>query len=1086
RKIIKRNTMNNGGEEKQLLTIWIEPKKDGSNKVRDITTNTTQPKWAIHTADDKEWKSDFSANNNLVLSPTENGDGTQSSGFPKASLLKYEIRHLTNLKQIEGPEQFLSKNTKNPSVPITEQRENEKADGKSDSEDENMTERLRSTRYSSSRNSDDLLGRSSYRSTRTSYSDDIGGLTRGTSAGSSRYRRSVLDDPLDTYRSSRSSRRLDDYTPTTDYSTTSSSRYDRPYRSTTSADETRSYRTTSRRTLDDPVIESPRRSRRSKVNGIDTAITTTSVTATVDGDCNKCKEKQERIIQLENDKNKEFEKCKEKDLRIEELEKQCSRDSEKRKEKDERIQDLIKELKNLSEDVKSKQELVKDLESELKTQRTNYDQKLNDLQSLESEFVEQEEIQIRMEKDLNDREERIEQLEHEIQVERDTIKSKEDLIEELTIQLEELKETLEMKEEKILELEKDFENASVALMNGIKQMEQQPRSGEDIHELEAQLQDSLDERDGFMKEIKKLERELKKINNSLEEEKNQTRRLGIKLEDANYEIGRLRQELINSQLENEKIVEENEDLAVDNEDLIKERDEIIQIYEELYRESERLKHEVKIWKTVFDNNKDNIDEDEMREAMSEGDALEENGKESSDEEELIELEEDQSLLVPPRDDIRIKVTDVSKAFEQSEEISRGKFGKVYKMVARATGDTYAAKYIKVTPKLREDVLNTIDIMKKIHHVRLMNLFDVYDLGSQIVMILEYVGGGMLFERIVEKNSLTEAECALYIKQVLQGLHHLHLQNIAHLELKPENIICVNRSNMDIKIIDFGLAKQLSHDKPIKITAGSPEFVAPEILSFDPVSLNSDLWSVGVITYILLSGISPFIGDDDNDTLMNVSCGEYEYDDQAFGQITNDAKSFIDKLLVSNPKKRGNVGRCLQHPWINSNWQSKQSKINLGNLKTFLKKHKEKVNVSARGAIRRFSSFGVGGHAHGLLGGRGGSPVSVGSSRSPSKHLLVPNALQSCVINEDEEEEEEADENQNIRNINDSLRSGPIFTVTKEAERPPSGDYGEALPDFNTDTPDGLRNYLQQMINTGLLPGRSGPPDMSEQFSDEDH
>ena len=289
-------------------------------------------------------------------------------------------------------------------------------------------------------------------------------------------------------------------------------------------------------------------------------------------------------------------------------------------------------MKNLSEDVKSKQELVKDLESELKTQRLNYDQKLNDLQNLESEFVEQEEIQIRLEKDLSDREERIEQLEHEIQIERDTIKSKEDLIEELTIQLEELKETLEMKEEKILELEKDFENASIALMNGIKQMEQQPRSDGDLHELEAQLQDTLEERDDFMKEIKKLERELKKINNSLEEEKNQTRRLGIKLEDANYEIGRLRQELINSQLENEKIVEENEDLAVDNEDLIKERDEIIQIYEELYRESERLKHEVKIWKTVFDNNKDNIDEDEMREAMSEGDALEENEKESSDEE----------------------------------------------------------------------------------------------------------------------------------------------------------------------------------------------------------------------------------------------------------------------------------------------------------------------------------------------------------------------------------------------------------------------------------------------------------------------
>jgi len=155
------------------------------------------------------------------------------------------------------------------------------------------------------------------------------------------------------------------------------------------------------------------------------------------------------------------------------------------------------------------------------------------------------------------------------------------------------------KQEKIDALVKDIDIAKENSENTSKQVE----------DLEAELDITLKERDDFSKENKKLQREIKKINASLDEEKVQTRRLGIKLEDANYEIGRLRQELITSQLEGEKIVEENEDLAVDNEDLIKERDEIIQIYDELYRESERLKHEVKIWKTVFENNKDNISTD---------------------------------------------------------------------------------------------------------------------------------------------------------------------------------------------------------------------------------------------------------------------------------------------------------------------------------------------------------------------------------------------------------------------------------------------------------------------------------------------
>ncbi|XP_065677848.1 myosin light chain kinase 3 isoform X2 [Hydra vulgaris] len=597
----------------------------------------------------------------------------------------------------------------------------------------------------------------------------------------------------------------------------------------------------------------------------------------------------------------------------------------------------------------------------------------------------------------------------------------------------------------------------------------------------------------FHDENKNFDKNIKKLENEIDEEKAKTQRLSIKLEDANFEISRLRTELINAQLENEKIIEENEDLAVDNEDLIKDRDEIIKIYDELFRESERLKHEVNIWKNVFQNNngdiinsglnntpdEQDVSQDEQDVSQDEQDVSEnENVEKEVDEIKKIDIEEDQRLLLPPKDSITIKSTDPSKIFQIVEEIARGKFGKVYKVSEISTSLIYAAKHIKVTPKLREDVLSTIEIMKCLHHVRLMSIFDVYDLGSQIIMILEYVGGRMLFERIVAKNSLTELECANYIKQILQGVHHMHANQICHLDLKPENIVCSGYDTMDIKIIDFSLAKQLHKKKEVKITAGSPEFVAPEILSFDPVTFASDMWSIGVLTYVLLSGLSPFMGEDDNDTLMNVSCGEFDYDTEAFQQISSDAKDFINKLLISQPKKRAKASLCLTHCWMKPT-KSKEKKINLNNLKRYLDKRKDNKGINAVRAIRRFSSFGIG-HAQ------------VQSSNKPrinpstiTKNVSVPSknvrrSLQPTISEGDEEDGDVGNENSVDSKMQLNFERSWSGDVSNKLERcgvflevPESCESTvEISEDINT--PDGLRKYLQRMINQGHLPGSEGP------------
>ena len=114
-----------------------------------------------------------------------------------------------------------------------------------------------------------------------------------------------------------------------------------------------------------------------------------------------------------------------------------------------------------------------------------------------------------------------------------------------------------------------------------------------------------------------------------------------------------------------------------------------------------------------------------------------------------------------------------------------------------------------------------------------------------------VSGGELFERVVADDfTLTERDCILFMRQICDGVGYMHSQNIVHLDLKPENILCQSQSSHNIKLIDFGLARQLNPDTPVRVLFGTPEFIAPEIVSYEPIGCASDMWSLGVVCYVL--------------------------------------------------------------------------------------------------------------------------------------------------------------------------------------------------------------------------------------------
>ncbi|XP_075832882.1 myosin light chain kinase 3 isoform X1 [Microtus pennsylvanicus] len=270
--------------------------------------------------------------------------------------------------------------------------------------------------------------------------------------------------------------------------------------------------------------------------------------------------------------------------------------------------------------------------------------------------------------------------------------------------------------------------------------------------------------------------------------------------------------------------------------------------------------------------------------------------------------------------VNVKDTSVSAGYtvSQHEVLGGGRFGQVHRCTERSTGLALAAKIIKVKSiKDREDVKNEINIMNQLSHVNLIQLYDAFESKNSFTLIMEYVDGGELFDRITdEKYHLTELDVVLFTRQICEGVHYLHQHYILHLDLKPENILCVNQTGHQIKIIDFGLARRYKPREKLKVNFGTPEFLAPEVVNYEFVSFPTDMWSVGVITYMLLSGLSPFLGETDAETMNFIVNCSWDFDADTFKGLSEDARDFVSRLLVKEKSCRMSATQCLKHDWLN--------------------------------------------------------------------------------------------------------------------------------------------------------------------------
>jgi calcium-dependent protein kinase len=263
--------------------------------------------------------------------------------------------------------------------------------------------------------------------------------------------------------------------------------------------------------------------------------------------------------------------------------------------------------------------------------------------------------------------------------------------------------------------------------------------------------------------------------------------------------------------------------------------------------------------------------------------------------------------------------DISKKYKFGEQLGTGYFGIVKTAVPVNDVDKkYACKSIdksKLPTKKINSLIREIETLSMVDHPNIIKYYETYNDNRYFHIIMEYCTGGDLFEHILKKKNFCEKEACHIIFKLLSAIVHCHSLGIVHRDLKPENILYENKSEFsEIKIIDFGLSRKLFNDDDLHSIVGSPFYVAPEVLDGN-YDAKCDVWSIGVITYCLLSGRPPFYSQNKEELFKKIKSVPVAFTHKIWENISESAIDFIQTLLAKNHKKRLNARKALQHKWF---------------------------------------------------------------------------------------------------------------------------------------------------------------------------
>ncbi|KAG9139289.1 hypothetical protein Leryth_011292 [Lithospermum erythrorhizon] len=286
--------------------------------------------------------------------------------------------------------------------------------------------------------------------------------------------------------------------------------------------------------------------------------------------------------------------------------------------------------------------------------------------------------------------------------------------------------------------------------------------------------------------------------------------------------------------------------------------------------------------------------------------------------------------------------DVKNTYTIGKELGRGQFGVTYLCTHKQTGEKFACKTIAkrklVNKEDIEDVRREVQIM---HHLtgqpNIVELRGAYEDKHSIHLVMELCAGGELFDRIISKGHYTERAAASLLRTIVQIIHTCHSMGVIHRDLKPENFLLLNKEeDAPLLVTDFGLSVFYKQGDVFKDIVGSAYYIAPEVLkrSYGP---EVDIWSIGVMLYILLCGVPPFWAENENGIFSAILRGHVDFTSDPWPSISPSAKDVVRKMLNSNPKQRLTAFEVLNHPWIKEDGEAPDTPLDnsvLDRLKQF--------------------------------------------------------------------------------------------------------------------------------------------------------
>ena len=262
-----------------------------------------------------------------------------------------------------------------------------------------------------------------------------------------------------------------------------------------------------------------------------------------------------------------------------------------------------------------------------------------------------------------------------------------------------------------------------------------------------------------------------------------------------------------------------------------------------------------------------------------------------------------------------KTSKLTDDYKIGETLGEGAFGQVRKVTHKATNQKRAIKILKKRQQDERKLFLEVSILSKLTHPNIMEIYEFYDDKANFYIVSELCKGGELFDKITEKGTFSEKEACPIMLQLVSAICYSHSNNIVHRDIKPENIMLENKDGSPlIKLIDWGGARYFSKTKKMSTIKGTPYYIAPEVIK-EVYDEKCDIWSLGVIFYVLLCGYPPFNGDTDVEIMGNVQKGTFKFPKEEWDSVSEEAKDLIKKMLTFEPSERISALEVLQHPWF---------------------------------------------------------------------------------------------------------------------------------------------------------------------------